>query len=143
MAARSGLAPPTPGRTGVKGLRVAMAILASLHLGWSALIALGASFADGGSIPERFLLSAVHPLAALLLVYVVVSSERITPLIWRTAVAMLPVSIGGDILAAILIGQGIWQGDWALPLTFVVVPVIGLIYIIRRRYGRQPADHSP
>lgn len=122
------------------GLRIVMTILASLHLGWSALVALGASFADGGSIPERLLLSAVHPLAAILLLYVVVSSERITPLIWRTAVAMLSVSIGGDILAAILIGQGTWRGDWPLPLTFTVVPAIGLVYIVRRRHGRQAVD---
>ncbi|MDE0370178.1 MAG: hypothetical protein OXI84_08595 [bacterium] len=124
----------------MKGLRVAMAILASLHLGWSALIALGASFADGGSVPERLLLSAVHPLAAILLLYVVVSSERITPLIWRTTVALLSVGIVGDILAAVLIGQGTWRGDWPLPLTFTVVPVIGLVYIVRRRHGRQAVD---
>jgi len=124
----------------VKGLRVAMVILASLHLGWSALIALGASFADGGSVPERLLLSAVHPLAAILLLYVVVSSERLSPLIRRTTVAMLSVSIVGDILAAVLIAQGTWRGDWPLPLTFTVVPVIGLVYMIRRRQGREPAD---
>ncbi|MDE0138596.1 MAG: hypothetical protein OXM57_08675 [bacterium] len=124
----------------MKGLRVAMAILASLHLGWSALVALGASFADGGSVPERLLLSAVHPLAAILLLYVVVSSERITPLIWRTTVALLSVGIVGDILAAVLIGQGTLRGDWPLPLTFTVVPVIGLVYIVRRRHGRQAVD---
>lgn len=124
----------------MKGFRIAMIILASAHLAWSALIALAASFADGGSIPERLLLSAVHPLAAILLLYVVVSSERLSPLIRRTTVAMLSVSIGGDILAAVLIGQGTWRGDWPLPLTFTVVPVIGLVYIIRRRQGPQPAD---
>lgn len=120
-------------------LRVVMAILASLHLGWSVLTALVASFADGGSAPERLLLSAVHPLAAVLLLYVVVSSERLSPLIRGATLAMLSVSIGGDILVAVLIGQGTLRGDWPLPLTFVVVPVIGLVYIVRRRYVR-PAD---
>lgn len=122
------------------GLRIVMTILASLHLGWSALVALGASFADGGSVPERLLLSAVHPLAAILLLYVVVSSERLSPLIRRTTVAMLSVSIIGDILAAVLISQGTWRGDWPLPLTFTVVPVIGLVYIIRRRHSPEPVD---
>ena len=112
-----------------------MTILASLHLGWSALTALGASFADGGSGPERLLLSAVHPLAAVLLLYVVVSSEQLSPLIRRTTLAMLSLSIGGDILAAVLIGHGTLRGDWQLPLTFAVVPVIGLVYIVRRRHG--------
>lgn len=113
---------------------------ALLHLGWSALIALVANFADGGSAPERLLLGAVHPLAAVLLLYVVVSSERISPIIRRTTVAMLSLSIAGDIVVAVLIGQGTLRGDWPLPLTFTVVPLIGLVYIIRRRQGRQPAD---
>ena len=124
----------------MKGLRVAMVILASLHLAWSGLIALVASFADGGSVPERLLLSAVHPLAAILLLYVVVSSERLSPLIWRTTVAILSVGIVGDILVAVLIGQGTLRGDWPLPLTCTVVPAIGLVYIIGRRRGRQPTD---
>ena len=124
----------------MKGFRIAMVILASLHLAWSAMIALVASFADGGSVPERLLLSAVHPLAAILLLYVIVSFDRLSQLIWRTTVAMLSVSIGGDILVAILINQGTLRGDWPLPLTFTVVPAIGLVYIIRRRQGREPAD---
>lgn len=113
-----------------------MAVLASLHLGWSALTALAANFADGGSAPERLLAGAVHPLAALLLLYLVVSSERPSLLIWRVTLALLSVSIVGDILVAILIGQGTIRGDWSLPLTFTVVPVIGLVYIIRRGDAR-------
>ena len=124
----------------MKGLRVAMVVLASLHLGWSALIALVANFADGGSAPERLLLGAVHPLAAVLLLYAMVSSERLSPLIRHTTVAMLSLSIAGDIVVAVLIGQGTLRGDWPLPLTFTVVPLIGLVYIIRRRQGREPAD---
>ena len=123
----------------MKGFRIAMVILASLHLAWSALIALVANFADGGSAPERLLLSAVHPLAAVLLLYVVVSSERLSPLIWRTTVTMLSVSIVGDVLVSVLIAQGTLRGDWPLPLTFVVVPAIGLVYIILGR-SEDPAD---
>lgn len=120
----------------MKGFRIAMTILASLHLAWSVLIALVANFADGGSVPERLLLGAVHPLAAVLLLYVVVSSERLSPLIRRIALAMLLVSIAGDIVVAVLISQGTLRGDWPLPLTFAVVPAIGLVYIVRRRYVR-------
>ena len=122
------------------GTKVVMVILASLHLGWSALISLTASFADGGSALERFLLGAVHPLAALLLLYAVVSSERPSLLIRRVTLALLAVSIGGDILVAVLIGLGTIRGDWPLPLTFAVVPVIGLVYLTRRGYTGQPAD---
>ncbi len=122
------------------GFRIVMVILASLHLAWSVLIALVANFADGGSAPERLLLGAVHPLAAALLLYAVVSSERLSPLIRRITLAMLSVSIAGDIVAAVLISQGTLRGDWSLPLTFAVVPLIGLMYLVRRRQGPQPAD---
>lgn len=120
----------------MRGTKLAMVVLASLHLGWSALIALVANFADGGSAPERLLLGAVHPLAALLLLYALVSTERAGLLIRRITLALLLVSIGGDILVSVLIGQGTIRGDWALPLTFVVVPVIGLAYLIRRGDAR-------
>lgn len=124
----------------MRGTKVAMVILASLHLGWSAVIALVANFADGGSALERLLLGAVHPLAALLLLYAVVSSALSSLLIRRVTLAMLTVSIGGDILVAVLIGQGAIRGDWPLPLTFAVVPVIGIVYLTRRGHPGHPAD---
>ena len=122
----------------MKALRVVMIVLASAHLGWSTLTALVAGFADGGSIPERLLAGVVHPVAALLLVYAVVSSEEPGLWPWRITMTMLPVSIGGDIVIAVLIGQGVLRGDWSLPLTFAVVPAIGFVYLIWRRYA-QPA----
>ena len=125
----------------MRGTKVVMVVLASLHLGWSALIALVANFADGGSALERLLLGAVHPLAAILLLYCVVSSARSSLLIRRITLAMLLVSIGGDILVSVLIGQGTIRGDWELPLTFVVIPVIGLVYLIRRGDAR-PGDST-
>ena len=115
------------------GLRVVMVVLSVLHLGWSCLPALTAAFADGGSVPERLLLSVVHPVAALLLAYVLVSSAEPGLRLWRITMTMLPVSIGGDIVMAVLIGQGVLRGDWPLPLTFVVIPVICFPYIIWRR----------
>ena len=94
----------------MKALRVVMVVLASAHLGWSTLTALVAGFADGGSIPERLLAGVVHPVAALLLVYAVVSSEEPGLWPWRITMTMLPVSIGGDIVVAVLISQGVLRG---------------------------------
>ena len=74
-----------------------------------------------------------------MVVFAVVSSERPSLLIRRVTLALLTVSIGGDILVAVLIGQGTIRGDWPLPLTFAVVPVIGLVYLIRRGDAR-PGD---
>lgn len=113
----------------MKNLRVPMAILASLHLAFAGFVALTAGFADGGSIAERILLSLIHPLAAILLLVVVVSSKPITRRLRTITLTLLSVNIVGDIVAGVLIGQGVLKGDWALPLVFAVVPVIGIAYM--------------
>ena len=57
-------------------LRVPMIILAVLYLAFSVFTALVGAFADGGTIPERILVSLVHPAAAILLLLAVVSSSK-------------------------------------------------------------------
>ena len=52
-------------------LRVPMIILAALYLAFSAFTAVAGTFAGGGTIPERILLSLVHPAAAILLLLAV------------------------------------------------------------------------
>ena len=57
-------------------LRVPMTILAVLYLTFSVFTTLVGAFADGGTIPERILVSLVHPAAAILLLIAVVSSSK-------------------------------------------------------------------
>ncbi len=45
-------------------LRVPMIILAVLYLAFSVFTAGVGAFADGGTIPERILISLIHPTAA-------------------------------------------------------------------------------
>lgn len=113
----------------MKNVRVPMIVLAALHLAFACFVALTASFADGGTITERILLSLVHPVAAILLLVVVVSSKPVTSWLRRITLALLSVNIAGDIVVGALIGQGVLRGDWFLPLLFAVVPLIGLAYI--------------
>ena len=54
-------------------MRVPMIILAVLYLAFSVFTALVGAFADGGTIPERILVSLIHPAAAILLLMAVVS----------------------------------------------------------------------
>ncbi|MDE0268272.1 MAG: hypothetical protein OXI96_04440 [Acidimicrobiaceae bacterium] len=121
----------------MKILRVLMTILVVPHLVFACLTALVGGFADGGTIPERILLSLVHPLAAVFLLVAVVSSKPLKKEMKWITLALLSVNILGDIVVAVLIGQGVIKGDWSLPLVFAIVPLIGAVYITTP-VGRPP-----
>ena len=59
----------------------------------------------------------------------VASSKPLTGRLRGATLALLLVAIAADAVLAVLIGQGVVKGDWALPLVFAVVPVIGLAYL--------------
>lgn len=113
----------------MKHLRIPMIILASLHLAFAVLTAGVGMFADGGTIPERILLSLVHPVAAILLLVAVVAAKPLAKGLRASTLVLLLVGIVGDLVLAVLIGQGVVKGDWALPLVFAVVPLIGVAYL--------------
>ena len=111
-------------------LRVPMIILAVLYLAFSVSTALVGAFADGGTIPERILVSLIHPAAAILLLLAVVSfSKPISTGRRGFTLVLLLVAITADLVLAVLIGLGVVKGDWFLPLVFAVVPVIGVAYL--------------
>ena len=111
-------------------LRVPMIILAVLYLAFSVFTALVGAFADGGTIPERILVSLIHPAAAILLLMAVVSfSKPISTGRRGFTLVLLLVAIAADLVLAVLIGLGVVKGDWFLPLVFAVVPVIGVAYL--------------
>ena len=106
-----------------------MIILAAIHLAFSGFTAMVGAFADAGTVPERILVSLIHPVAAILLLVAVSSSKPLTRGLRGTTLALLLIGIVGDLVLAVLIGQGVVKGDWALPLVFAVVPVLGLAYM--------------
>ena len=111
-------------------LRVPMIILAVLYLTFSVFTALVGAFANGGTIPERILVSLIHPAAAILLLIAVVSSSKpISTGRRKFTLVLLLVAIAADLVLAVLIGQGVVKGDWFLPLVFAVIPVIGVAYL--------------
>lgn len=113
----------------MKNLRIPMIILAALHLALAAFTAVVGSFADGGTIPERILVSLVHPVAAILLLVAVASSRPLSKGLRGFILAVLVVAIASDVVLGALIGQGVVKGDWFLPLIFAVVPVLGVAYM--------------
>ena len=119
----------------MRRLRIPMIILAGLHLAFTVLTGLAGGFADGGTIPERILVSLVHPAAAVLLLVVLASSNPVSKGLRRFTLAFLLVAIASDILVGVLIGQGVIRGDWSLALIFAVVPALGVAYMTAQTAG--------
>ena len=102
------------------------------------LIAMVASFADGGSIGERVLISLLHPLAALGLLGMVIS-RRLPSTTVRYIIGLLAATVVGDLVVVGAIAGGAIKGDWWLLLILAVVPVLGILYGLFRHPG-SPID---
>ena len=110
-------------------MRVPMIILAALYFAFSGFTAVVGAFADGGTIPERIVVSLAHPAAAILLLIAVSFPKPISTGLRKFTLVLLLVAIAADLVLAVLIGLGVVKGDWFLPLVFAVVPVVGVAYL--------------
>ena len=113
----------------MKVLRIVLMVLGVVHILFVGLTAVVGSFADGGDVWSRLLLTLLHPIAAiaiLVLVFVRLPPKRIT----SSVVAILTINIVADLALAASIANGLIKGDWALPLAFSVTPAIAIIYAI-------------
>ena len=119
---------PTP-------IRATMLALAGLHLTATLLAALVGSFADGGDVLSRLLLTFVHPACAAALVALAATPRPSRGFALSIAVA-LAANIAADATAALAIATGIVEGDWWLPMIFSIVPAIGIAYALRLRSDR-------
>lgn len=111
-------------------LRALMIVLAVVHLLSAAFIALLAVAWGGGTAAVRGLLIIGHPVAAVLLMVVAVSTRPIGNWLRRVTLTLLPALLVGDVLAALLLAQGVLVGSWFFGLVFVAIPVLGAVYII-------------
>ena len=113
----------------MKALRVVLMLLGIVHILFVGLTAVVGSFADGGDVWSRLLLTLLHPIAAiaiLFLVFVRLPPRRIASIV----VAILAINIVADVVVAALIASGTITGDWGLPLAFTVVPAIAIVYAV-------------
>ena len=121
------------------GFRIAVLVLGVIHALFVGLTALAGAFADGGDAWQRLLVVLLHPLGAagvLLLVFV--------PHLTRTATLAIAVLLLANVIADLALAEriaaGAVKGDWELALVFVVVPVIGIAYVLSLlRTGRLAA----
>ena len=101
---------------------------------WQMLMALyiagASSFADGGTPWDRIGLAVIQPVAALLLLVAVQPRWFVSPLLAQLTTVMLAANITANTGVAVAILSGTTKGDWFLPLGFIVIPTVGLIYLI-------------
>jgi hypothetical protein len=105
-------------------------ILAFVQLFIAAFVAMVGSFADGGQWWDRLVLTGVHPVAAGLLVALVMRKSTSKKLA-GFAVFFLSLNVAADVLLAVFIANGISKGDWWLPLVFAIIPLIALPYSLK------------
>ena len=111
--------------------RIALMVLAIVHMLFAGFTALVGAFADGGNIWERLVVSALHPIVAIaLLALIFIPRPPKTFIIVVTG--LLTANIIADVTFAISIAAGVVKGDVWLAPVFSVVPAIALIYAINR-----------
>lgn len=111
----------------MKHFRVVLLALGAIHALFAGFTALVGGFADGGSIGERLVLMAVHPLTAAALLYMVALHAPARRVLMIGS-AIIVVNVIADVTLALLILTENIRGDWLLPLVFSVIPLLGLIY---------------
>ena len=113
-------------------MKTPMIVLVALHTLYVAFIALTSSFADGGTLAARATLVGLHPIAAVALIVAVAFHPISKPLSTLIAI-ILVANIVGDIVISAMIISGAETGQWWLPLTFSIVPLIGIFYVMTAR----------
>ena len=108
-------------------IMLVLTALYALFAGFTAAVGL---FADGGTVWERILVSGIHPLGAVALLF----------LVWRphggigpgalVALALVVLSVIGDGAAFVAITTGVIPGDAGLAVAFALVPLLGIAYVI-------------
>ena len=104
-------------------------ILAFVQVFIALFVAMVGSFADGGQWWDRLVLVGVHPVAAVLLLTLLMRKE-VSRMLAGLAVLFLSINVAADVALALSIATGATKGDWFLPLVFAVIPLIALPYSI-------------
>ena len=122
--------------------RTIVLVLAVLQVLLTAFTGMVGAFADGGDLWSRLLLIVVHPLCAVSLLVLAVL-PRPSPALAYAVAALLTGSIVADLAVALLIAADAMKGDWWLPLTFSVIPAVGLAYALTiGRHGRNSPSRT-
>lgn len=121
-------------------LRIALKILSVLNLIFVLLTAMVGAFADGDDAAARVLLTVLHPITAAAIVLLAYMPRL--PRIGAVAIAgVLVFNIAADAYYATMIALGNIKGDWEIPMLFLLIPAIALVYaLLLARSSDQPTD---
>ena len=123
----------------MKILRIVMIALAVAQLGLAALGLLGAMFADGGTLFDRIFLAIAVPAASAVFLALAVM-ERPQAFVTWVGLGLMAVAVVYGGLMSILIASGEINGDWQIPLVFIAILCLGLVYlVIRNTIRKDPA----
>ena len=114
----------------MKTFRWIMIALAALYALFAALTAAVGLFADGGTIWERVLISGIHPLGALALLFLVSRARGPIGPGAAAALALVVLSVIGDAAIFVAITTSVIPGDAGLAVAFALVPLLGIAYVI-------------
>ncbi len=120
----------------MKILRIVIIALAIVQLGIAALGLFGASFADGGTLFDRIFLSIVVPAASVIFLAFTVT-ERPPAIVTWVGVGLMALAVGYGGAVSVLIASGEIKGDWQIPLVFVAILCLGLVYLVVRGFVRK------
>lgn len=114
----------------MKAFRWIMVVLTALYALFAGLTAAVGLFADGGTIWERILVSGIHPLGAVALLFLVWRPRRRIGPGAVVALALVVLSVIGDGALFVAITAGVISGDAVLAVAFALVPLLGIVYVI-------------
>ena len=120
----------------MKILRIVIIALAIVQLGIAALGLFGASFADGGTLLDRIFLGIAVPAASVIFLALTVM-ERLPAIITWVGVGLMALAVGYGGAVSVLIASGEIKGDWQIPLVFVALLGLGLVYLVMRSFMRK------
>ena len=120
----------------MKILRILIFALAVAQLGIAGVGILGASFADGGTLFDRIFLGITVPAASVIFLALTVT-ERLPTIITWVGVSLMALAVGYGGLLSVLIATGEIKGDWQIPLVFVAILCLGLVYLAVRSFMRR------
>ena len=126
----------------MKVIQIIMMGLAVLYMVFAGFTAVVGMFADGGTIWERALISGIHPIGAIALLVLVFTPRGTYNWATWVAVALLLLSIAGDVAAYVAMSTGALKGDSGLALAFLVIPALGVIYAVTKGIGARPAPSN-
>lgn len=114
-------------------------VLALVQLVFAGFTAVVGAFADGGDIWSRLLVSVIHPVCAVAILLLALRPS-LANLTLIAILAMIVLTVAGDITYCLLIASGSVKGDFWLPLVFAVIPAITAIYALTLLTRQPVAD---